>query len=383
MKPTRNLFVSLLSLSAITLCNLQNAHAVLVTWDGSHGSQDVWTTKQNWNGAGNKTVPVAGDDLHFFGPGRSTTNSNNLPVATSFIGLTFDAGALAFTLNGNSITLAGNVVNSSTNTQTINFGVILSGSTRDFNAASGDLAVSGSGTISGGFGVNKTGNSTLTFATANTYTGDTTIKAGTLKFDGNASVLSTKIIVGDSGINGGSLDVSTNTVPGGFQVTGTQTLSGTGTVIGASTIQLNGIVAPGNSGAGVLNTGNINFASGSILEVDLNSAAAYDKLNVVGGVTLAGILDVDASAYTPNNTDLFFMVVNDGSEAISGTFSGVADLSTVTFGSQQFKVSYTGNYDTNSFTGGNDFVMQTVPEPSAALLGGLGALFLLRRRRNA
>jgi hypothetical protein len=77
------------------------------------------------------------------------------------------------------------------------------------------------------------------------------------------------------------------------------------------------------------------------------------------------------------------LVVNDAAEAISGTFSNALEGNIVSFDSKQFMVSYFGNSLTSSFTGGNDFVMQTVPEPSSALLGGLGALFLLRRRRSA
>jgi autotransporter-associated beta strand protein len=237
--------------------------------------------------------------------------------------------------------------------------------------------------ISGGFALTKNGDGNLTFSAANTYTGDTIIKDGTLKLDGIGSVLSTKIIVGDTGSSGAVLDVSGTT--SNFEVTASQTLSGIGTINGgASTIQVNGTIAPGDVATGTLTSqGNINLSSTSFLQIDLNSVAQYDQLNVVGDVTLAGMLNVDTSAYTQNNDDLFFLVVNDGADAISGTFSGVADLSTVTFGSQQFLVSYFGDSLTNSFTGGNDFVMQTVPEPSTALLGGLGVLFLLRRRRNA
>jgi hypothetical protein len=41
------------------------------------------------------------------------------------------------------------------------------------------------------------------------------------------------------------------------------------------------------------------------------------------------------------------------------------------------------NSGTNQFTGGNDVaLMAAVPEPRAALIGGLGLLALLRRRRS-
>lgn len=62
------------------------------------------------------------------------------------------------------------------------------------------------------------------------------------------------------------------------------------------------------------------------------------------------------------------------------------DGSTYTLGGQQFQISYFGNHTgggADTFTGGNDVVLRVIPEPNAALIGGIGALLLLRRRRNA
>jgi hypothetical protein len=90
--------------------------------------------------------------------------------------------------------------------------------------------------------------------------------------------------------------------------------------------------------------------------------------------------------YVPTNGDMFFIIANDSADAIAGVFSNAAtNGSTYTFGSQQFKISYFGNYEapTKSFTGGNDVVLLVVPEPTVALLGAVSALCLLRRRRVA
>jgi len=54
----------------------------------------------------------------------------------------FVPGAGAFTLNGNSIALAGNVVNSSASTQTVNIAMSLGGN-RSFNGNAGQLNVAG------------------------------------------------------------------------------------------------------------------------------------------------------------------------------------------------------------------------------------------------
>ncbi|MCU0779029.1 MAG: hypothetical protein MUF86_15370, partial [Akkermansiaceae bacterium] len=106
-------------------------------------------------------------------------------------------------------------------------------------------------------------------------------------------------------------------------------------------------------------------------------------LSVAGGVSLAGLLNVTVG-YTPALNTLFFILLNDSTDAINGTFSNASvNGNTYVFGGQDFQISYFGDYGTNSFTGGNDVVLMAVPEPGAALLGGLGTLLLLRRRRAA
>ncbi len=53
-------------------------------------------------------------------------------------------------------------------------------------------------------------------------------------------------------------------------------------------------------------------------------------------------------------------------------------------GRQDFFVSYFADSGSSAFTGGNGVVLMAVPEPGSAalLLGGLGALGGLRRRRK-
>jgi len=59
------------------------------------------------------------------------------------------------------------------------------------NNGSGDYTISGSGAIAGTTGLTKQGTSALTLATANTYTGNTTVSAGTLNVTG--SLVSTNV----------------------------------------------------------------------------------------------------------------------------------------------------------------------------------------------
>jgi len=224
-------------------------------------------------------------------------------------------------------------------------------------------SLTNTGTISaalGGSGIafTKTGAGTATLSGNNTYTGATNINSGKLIVDGS---------------------ISTTTV------NNTGTLGGIGTV-GALTAMSGGTVSPGNS-AGILSAGNTDLQAGSILALELGGTSAgvsYDRLNVTGSATLAGLLSLTVTG-TYNNNDLLFLVVNDGADPITGTFSNYAEGASFSLGSQAWKLTYLANntgLNAGAFTGGNDVALMAIPEPSAALVvGGLGMLALLRRRR--
>lgn len=171
-------FVCFLGLS---LCLLAGSMAAPVAWDGG-GADNNWGTPLNWGGTG----PLADDSL-FFGGSTRLTSANNLTADTSFSGITFNSGAGAFTLSGNRITLAGSLTNNSSNTQVLSLPLLLN-STQSFDAASGSLTLSG--VISGVGGLTKLGVQTLTLngSTANTYSGLTSVSAGTLRLDKTAGV---------------------------------------------------------------------------------------------------------------------------------------------------------------------------------------------------
>src|SRR5262249_36534169 len=96
------------------------------------------------------------------------------------------------------------------------------------------------------------------------------------------------------------------------------------------------------------------------------------------------------SAPSPVNT-VYTIINNDGSDAVLGTFNGLAQ------GGQgwqsfngtvyDFTISYivgTGNDVTLTYTGqGSTSGLQLVPEPSSIPLLGFASMSLLRRRRRA
>jgi len=93
--------------------------------------------------------------------------------------------------------------------------------------------------------------------------------------------------------------------------------------------------------------------------------------------------------FTPAANALFFLVDNAGGSAISGIFESlngvVTDLSQgalFSVSGQDFNISYTGDLSGNAFTGGDDLVIQAVPEPTTWVLLALGGLFLLGFRRR-
>ena len=180
-------------LAACALVLPQAAFGADRTWNGGGLLNNNWSNNNNWAGSGG----ISPLDSLFFGGTNGLTNNNNTAAGTQYNGLTFNSGAGTFILGGNWIKLGGNVTNNSTATQTINFGMELVGADRTFNAASGDLVLNGS--ISGNQGIVKTGAGTLWLGGANTYSGGTTINAGTVDVASSLGLGTGQVTFGDTG----------------------------------------------------------------------------------------------------------------------------------------------------------------------------------------
>lgn len=93
-------------------------------------------------------------------------------------------------------------------------------------------------------------------------------------------------------------------------------LGGTGTIGGTMNVAAGATVSPGLvPGTSILNVGSTTMAAGNDLLIDLNSAtvgSGYDRLNVNGSVSLAGVDLLLSGSYVPGFTDVFTIVQASG-----------------------------------------------------------------------
>src|SRR5256886_13010809 len=86
---------------------------------------------------------------------------------------------------------------------------------------------------------------------------------------------------------------------------------------------------------------------------------SYDQINVAGTVNLSGATLSGVVGFAPAAGTTFTIINNDGSDAVTGTFSGLAEGATVNLSGQVFTISYVGGT-------GNDVVL-TRASPSVTL----------------
>jgi len=346
--------------------------------------------------------------LKYTGTGETTDKIINLS-GTNATGQTVSGGA---TLDQSG---SGNLKFTSAMTSTTGTGakkIYLTGS----SAGTGEFA----GAISD-FGANtnslvKTGTGQWSLSGANTYTGATEVREGTLRISSGGSITSATTISNSatlniaSGATAGSLLSSgtaiVNGTAGAVNVETGGSLGGSGTV-GAVTLNSGSLLKPGNS-PGNLTAASSVWNAGATYEWQITSLTGtagtnWDLFTVTGGLDLSALSSSATFNLSLDSTGVL-AGFSDTSEytwtfAKAASITGLSSTDAGTDISSLFNISATnfngGTGPANGFkvvvgetsAGYTSLNLMTVPEPSASsLMGlGLGTLMIVRtfRRRQS
>jgi autotransporter-associated beta strand protein len=333
------------------------------------GGLDVGTVGFNKTGTG--TFLIQGG---YFGSGLVKVSTGTLTLAQSSAATTTTFTGSYQVEAGATLNIAGPGANSGSGNLFASSGagsstVTLNGGTLAFNRNNGytiNQAISGTG---GSININGTTGGTgpvLALGGTDTYTGNTTVNSGTLSVTG--SLTGTKVSVNNGGTLGGTGTITTQnqdcTFASGAKLDpGTKGSVGLTVATGTANLDLSAAI-PGN-------TGELLFTLGTTSD-KLTLSSGF--LNIGSGADALNFADFTFTAGTGFGAGTY--VLFDTNQPITGSLAA-SGLSGQIGGLNATLSMFADG------TGGQDIVLTVVPEPGAvvSLLGGVGMLLGLRRRR--
>ncbi len=320
--------------------------------------------------------------------GAALQLANNVTIGAEALGLSgtgvSNDGALR-NISGNNTYGGALTLNASTRINSDAGSLTLSGA---ISGGSNNLTVGGAATTSitgaiGGTGtLTKDGAGTLGLNASNTYTGATSVTQGRLNVNGS--------ITSDASVSAGA------------------SLGGDGAITGA--VSLSGTLLPGQGGSSdrtLTINGNVTTSAGSVISFDVTSMASHDQL-IMGSGSSIGLNNADLVVNFDNALTFDILTVGQGDDFLAavtggGSYSGTGSwfrlisgdttgmFSNVTETMSSTELAYFGlsgtqykvNLDGQAFwvAEGSTYLV-AIPEPRAALIGSIGMLMLLRRRRR-
>ena len=206
--------------------------------------------------------------------------------------------------------------------------VISIGALNTYSSYGGTINANGSGLT-----LEKVGTGTLEMWGNQAYSGTTTVKKGKLLINNNptSGVFNSPIIIQEGAL-------------GGFGVSQSSATIGTGSGVGA-------VLEPGFLKIGTLKVGTLTMKADATYTAEINLADTTGDKIIASSVTLnSPNLTITATAGTlPFGTN-YTLIDNTGTGAVSGTFNGLPEWSSITVGAYSFIITYVGG-------DGNDVVL--------------------------
>ena len=355
------------STSASTLSGLNITGTLNITAAASHGiGSSASATAATMSMSGTSTLLLSANG------GDSTLNIGSG-------GLTMSGATLQFGAQGNypniaKVALGGDFTGSGANQFSLGIGysinqVDLGNATRTFNISSGTTTIAP--VVQNG-GLTKSGVGTLTLSGANTYSGDTTISAGTLALTSSGSIANSPNILL---AGGATFDVSGRTTE--FTLGNAQTLKATGTA-SAGTITMasgkgvamgadSGLQFTAYDGANAPLTvsgtgGSLTLAAGNVVTVTPTSQlglGSYKLVSKSGSATVAGTAPSSVTVNSP------------GTAANTGGFLSISDGELYLVVTNAYAVTYNANGATSGSVPVAQTKVKDVPLTLASNTGNL------------